>query len=65
MNESPIVAYRDPVTPRVLLCRYHGERWFGVVPLTAEDLPDGGICVFGRLSSYECGRDVLIADADR
>ncbi|MFE5368136.1 hypothetical protein [Streptomyces mirabilis] len=55
-----VVAYRDPNSPKTLLCRYHGERWQGVVPVTAEELPDGGICTFGRLSSLECGRDVLI-----
>jgi hypothetical protein len=55
-----IVAYRDPHSPRTLLCREHGERWQGVYPVTAEDLPDGGTCTFGRLSSLECGRDVLI-----
>ncbi|MEV1097466.1 hypothetical protein AB0I87_18590 [Streptomyces sp. NPDC049952] len=57
---APIVAYRDPNNPRVLLCREHGEQWQGVVPVTSEDLPDGGICTFGRLSSLTCGRDVLI-----
>lgn len=56
-----IVAYRDPNNPRVLLCRQHGERWQGVVPVASDDLPDGGICTFGRLSSYECGRDVHTA----
>ncbi|MFD7964061.1 hypothetical protein ACFV5J_24990 [Streptomyces zaomyceticus] len=56
-----IVAYRDPNNPRVLLCRQHGEQWQGVVPVTSNDLPDGGICTFGRLSSHECGRDVLTA----
>ncbi|MGX1483404.1 hypothetical protein RKD45_002480 [Streptomyces griseus] len=60
---APIVAYRDPNNPRVLLCREHGEQWNGVVPVTSEDLPDGGICTFGRLSSYACGRDVLAAPA--
>lgn len=54
-----VVAYRDPHSPSVLLCRKHGESWQGVVPVTAEDLPDGGVCTFGRLSSLECGRDVL------
>lgn len=61
----PVVAYRDPRNPRVLLCRDHGRKWHGVVPLTADDLPDGGICVFGRLSSFECGRDVLADEAAR
>lgn len=62
---APVVAYRDPRNPRVLLCRDHGRKWHGVVPLTADDLPDGGICVFGRLSSFECGRDVLADEAAR
>jgi hypothetical protein len=57
-----VVAYRDPNSPKTLLCRDHGERWQGVVPVTAEELPDGGICTFGRLSSLECGRDVLITE---
>lgn len=60
-----IVAYRDPNNPTVLLCREHGERWSGVVPVTSEDLPDGGICTFGRLGSLECARDVLISGGGR
>ncbi|MEU1494316.1 hypothetical protein ABZ456_29190 [Streptomyces sp. NPDC005776] len=62
-GELPVVAYRDPRNPRVLLCRICGERWAGVDPVTAEDLPDGGICTFGRLSSHPCGRDVLATPA--
>ena len=58
-TEQPVVAYRDPNNPRVLLCRQHGQSWHAITPATAEDLPDGGICTFGRLSSNECGRDVL------
>ncbi|MFE9461672.1 hypothetical protein [Streptomyces californicus] len=58
-EDQPVVAYRDPRHPRVLFCLDHGARWHGVVPVTAEDLPDGGICTFGQLSSYACGRDVL------
>jgi hypothetical protein len=54
-----VVAYKDPQNARVLLCREHGERWKGVYPVNSEELPDGGICTFGRLSSLECGRDVL------
>lgn len=64
MNDQPVVAYRTG-NPRILLCRYHGKKWFGVVPVTAEELLEGGICTFGRLSSLECGRDVLIADPVR
>lgn len=59
--EPPVVAYRDPHNPRVLLCRQHGQSWHAITPVTAEDLPEGGICTFGRLSSNECGRDVLAA----
>lgn len=62
-DDTDIVAYRDPRHSRVLLCRDHGARWHGVVPVTAQDLPDGGICTFGQLGSYACGRDVLIAPA--
>lgn len=62
-KDAPVVAYRDPSNSRVLLCREHGERWQGVVPVTPEDLPDGGICTFGRLSSWACGRDVLATTA--
>jgi hypothetical protein len=54
------VAYRDPNNSRTLLCRKHGPRYVGMVPVTSQDLADGGICTFGRLSSLECGRDVLI-----
>jgi hypothetical protein len=54
-----VVAYRDPNSPRVLLCREHGPHYAGMVPVTSEDLPDGGICTYGRLSTLECGRDVL------
>ncbi|MFE5967107.1 hypothetical protein [Streptomyces sp. NPDC056463] len=62
-TEQPVVAYRDPNNPRVLLCRQHGQSWHAITPLTAEDLPDGGVCTFGRLSSNECGRDVLAGRA--
>jgi hypothetical protein len=62
---EPVVAYRNPNNRRVLLCRTHGQQWAGVVPVTSSDLPEGGICTFGRLSSYECGRDVLADDADQ
>lgn len=58
-----IVAYRDPKNPHVLLCRTHGEQWQGVIPVTSEDLPDGGFCTFGRLSSLSCDRDVLAEPA--
>ena len=62
-DAARVVAYRDPNNPHVLLCRVHGQSWHAITPVTAEDLPEGGICTFGRLSSNECGRDVLIPAA--
>lgn len=59
IDAQPVVGYRDPNNPRVLLCRQHGQSGHAIIPVTAEDLPDGGVCTFGRLSSNECGRDVL------
>lgn len=58
-----IVAYRDPGRPSVLLCRTHGHGWYGLTPLTADDLPHGGICTYGRPNpdTAECGVDVLTA----
>uniref|UniRef100_UPI0024A9CF30 hypothetical protein n=1 Tax=Streptomyces sp. CC208A TaxID=3044573 RepID=UPI0024A9CF30 len=59
--DSPdVVAYRDSCRPHVLLCRVHGTGWSGMTPLTADALPDGGICTWGRPGPNECGRDVLI-----
>ncbi|TXS07011.1 hypothetical protein EAO70_36440 [Streptomyces sp. adm13(2018)] len=55
-----VVAYRNTERPGVLLCREHGEGWMGLTPLTSDDLPDGGICTWGREYGHECGRDVLI-----
>jgi hypothetical protein len=55
-----IVAYRNPVFTGILLCREHGRGWRGLIPLTAEELPEGGICNWGP-RGQECGRDVLIA----
>jgi hypothetical protein len=57
-----VVAFRNPDRPGVLLCREHGEGWAWLVPLTAEELPDGGICTFGDPADRGdvCGRDVLI-----
>lgn len=49
---SGTVAYRNPWPSDVLLCREHGKGWSTMVALTADDLPDGGVCT-------ECGRDVL------
>lgn len=57
--EPGIVAYRDSCRPHVLLCREHGDGWAGMTPLATEDLPDGGICTWGRPGPSECGRDVL------
>lgn len=52
---APAVAYRDP------LRREHGRRWWGLDPLTAEDLPEGGICTQEMpVKGEQCGRDVLI-----
>lgn len=59
-DSSSVVAYRDPNNPRTLLCRQHGPQYAEMVPVTSEDLPDGGICTFGRLSSLACETDVLI-----
>jgi hypothetical protein len=57
-EDDRIVAYRDPNNSQVLHCRKHGA-WRNFEPVTSEELPDGGICTFGRLSSLACGRDVL------
>jgi hypothetical protein len=59
-----VVAYRDPHRPQTLLCREHGPRYIGMFPVTAEDLPDGGMCTYGGLSSLACGRDVLADGAE-
>jgi hypothetical protein len=60
---GPVVAYRNPDRPSVLLCRGHGRGW-GLTPLTSDDLPDGGTCTYGDPAdpSDVCGRDVLIED---
>lgn len=59
------VAYRNPDRPGVLLCREHGDGWWGLIPLTSDDLPDGGICTYGDPADPGdvCGVDVLIAPA--
>lgn len=49
-----IVAYRNVIRRGLLLCREHGNALQGSIPLTSEELPEGGICT-------DCGRDVLIA----
>jgi hypothetical protein len=58
---GPVVAYRNPDRPSVLLCREHGRGW-ALTPLTSDDLPDGGLCTYGdpAVPSDVCGRDVLI-----
>ena len=61
--DEGVVAYRNPDRPGVLLCREHGEAWAGLVPLTSDELPDGGVCTYGRGSDDECGRDVLLVEA--
>lgn len=60
-----VVAFRNPDRPDVLLCREHGKGWAWMTPLTAEELPDGGICTHGDPAdtSAVCGRDVLIVEA--
>lgn len=53
--EAPVVAYRSRDS-RSLYCTAHAGELFGLSyePVTAEDLPDGGICTYP-----DCGRDVL------
>jgi hypothetical protein len=60
-----VVAYRNSQRPGVLLCREHGDGWWGLTPLTSDDLPDGGTCTYGDPADPDdvCGRDVLIAEA--
>lgn len=60
LHDEGVVAYRNPDRPGVLLCREHGYSWFGLVPLTSDDVPDGGVCTYGRPNKAVCGRDVLI-----
>jgi hypothetical protein len=59
-----VVAYRNPDRPSVLLCREHGDGWWGLTPLTSDDLPDGGTCTYGDPADPGdvCGRDVLITE---
>lgn len=61
LSTGPVVAYRNPWSPGVLLCREHGEGWAGLKPLSPEDLPDGGTCTHGDPAdpADACGRDVL------
>ncbi|MFF5842157.1 hypothetical protein ACFY74_11890 [Streptomyces massasporeus] len=53
-----VVAFRSPDKPAALWCRKHGARWWGLAPLTSDDLPDGGVC-------GDCGVDVLIQQEGR
>lgn len=58
-----IVAYRSP-GGRVLRCLAHAPdpRLIGtdLLPVTAEDLPDGGLCTYPTAIDQACGIDVLI-----
>lgn len=56
-----VVAFRNPDRPGLLMCRAHGKAW-GMTPLKADDLPDGGICGYGDPATPDvvCGVDVLI-----
>ncbi|MEU5137394.1 hypothetical protein [Streptomyces californicus] len=54
--QAHIVAYRHPELAGVLLCREHGESWDGLIPLTAGDLPHGGLCTWGTPDMHVCGR---------
>lgn len=62
LANGPVVAYRNPGRPGVLLCREHGDGWAGLTALHAHDLPDGGTCTYGDPAAgpaHACGRDVL------
>lgn len=62
LANGPVVAYRNPSRPGVLLCREHGDGWAGLTALHAHDLPDGGTCTYGDPAAgpaHACGRDVL------
>ncbi|MFD8335623.1 hypothetical protein ACFV42_23630 [Streptomyces solisilvae] len=59
-TEPDIVAYRSRIG-RMLRCLAHAPESYWpefVEPVTAEDLPDGGICTHPG-----CGADVLITAA--
>ncbi|WP_185909184.1 hypothetical protein [Streptomyces sp. WAC01280] len=55
-----IVAHRSRYALNLLICHEHYQGWPGFTPLTSEDLPDGGLCTWGKGRANECGRDVLI-----
>jgi hypothetical protein len=65
LSTGPVVAYRNPWRPGVLLCVEHGEGWAGMKPLSVEDLPNGGTCTAGDPADPDdvCGRDVLATEA--
>jgi hypothetical protein len=65
LSAGPVVAYRNPWRPGVLLCVEHGEGWEGMKPLSVEDLPNGGTCTAGDPADPDdvCGRDVLATEA--
>lgn len=58
LDVNRVVAYRSQ-GGRILRCLAHAPSDLtGFVPVTSEDLPDGGICTLP-----DCGRDVLILGA--
>jgi hypothetical protein len=62
-NDTPVVAYRSH-SGSLLRCLTHAPDQTSVAsgafhPVTADDLPDGGICTY-RAPGVECGVDVLI-----
>ncbi|MFD0078199.1 hypothetical protein ACFVIY_37860 [Streptomyces sp. NPDC127166] len=59
-TDADVVAYKNSDRPGVLLCREHGDGWLGLTPVTADDLPDGGLCTWWLTTETPCGRDVLI-----
>ncbi|WP_037872337.1 hypothetical protein [Streptomyces sp. SPB074] len=53
----PVVAYLHPQLSGVLLCREHGARWEGLIPLTARDLAGVGFCSWATDDDATvCGR---------
>jgi hypothetical protein len=65
LSTGPVVAYRNPWQPGVLLCLEHGEGWAGMKTLSVEDLPNGGTCTAGDPANPDdvCGRNVLAPEA--
>ncbi|MEU2134955.1 hypothetical protein [Streptomyces sp. NPDC018352] len=63
VTEEPAVVAYHSYQGTTLLCRRHAPTSYlirigDMVPLTSEDLPDGGIC-----TRRDCGRDVLATPA--